>query len=298
MKHDRYGFSLLEILLAMALAGFLASMLGAVYLSTKKIYQEQRSLTLATENIRFAATFLSQALSVAGYVGGAALSDIAPIAVDPKVPLTVDLENSLQGCNSMQAPPYLQNKIKIGTDCFIVQRASANGTALSDDAAKNATVINVLNNPTSVTNNLILIADFEDADLVRATNIISNSINLSFPLQHAYQKDFTTVTSFNETAYFIGDTLRHYPDGTKIYSLYLLNNRGNKEELLEGVTDMQISYGVADANGAIKKYYRLPEMTRSYLWGRVKSVRLHLTVDGGSGGQARNFNLYVFLRQR
>jgi len=79
---------------------------------------------------------------------------------------------------------------------------------------------------------------------------------------------------FNQYAFFISPTSRKNILGKTINSLYEMRIDGSKEELVENVSGMKISYGVAAANGEeIKAYLPASQIAD---WSAVRAVDIAL----------------------
>lgn len=84
-------------------------------------------------------------------------------------------------------------------------------------------------------------------------------------------------TNFFQYAYFVGATTRKNALGQTIYALYTMPITGNKEELVSGVSNLKISYGIGSANGRDISTYLSAEAVKD--WTQVRSVQLALWLD-------------------
>ena len=69
MPHRAGGFSLVEMMIAMALGLALAFGAGSVYLSTKTAFHHQQQLSALQQNVRMAFEYLGSDVRMAGYMG-------------------------------------------------------------------------------------------------------------------------------------------------------------------------------------------------------------------------------------
>ncbi|MBU0744104.1 MAG: PilW family protein, partial [Gammaproteobacteria bacterium] len=100
------------------------------------------------------------------------------------------------------------------------------------------------------------------------------------------------VKGFKETAFFISDTRRVDKKNQPIYGLYSSINRGKKQELVSGVSEMQILYGVdIDGQGRVNKYLKASEVDD---WDRVLIVMIGLKFQGLR--LTKQKNIYIRLR--
>ena len=211
------GFSLVEILIAISLGSMLMIGIAQVYLSVKKAYQTEQNVARLQENARFATVLLMRNIRMAGY-GGC---------------LSSNVKNGVQVFHGSSLPGYLQDKVEPGTDVIIIKKADTNVTHLTEDVDALTNTIKVEHNPATQGNPELLISDCKHSNEFTATSFGEKNITANEELAN-YKKSDTEVASFSEVAYFIGKTS---------YGLYSITNQGEKEELIEGINNMQIKYG-------------------------------------------------------
>lgn len=94
------GFTVVELLVGMAILGLLLAMLGSLFLSSVRAYDTNREITAGAAQLRSAIEFLEYDVSLAGYAG------LSPDSEPVSVPLTVtDCEST--ACN----PDGLQGRL-------------------------------------------------------------------------------------------------------------------------------------------------------------------------------------------
>lgn len=85
-----------------------------------------------------------------------------------------------------------------------------------------------------------------------------------------------TKEQFSQEAYIISDSGRKNAVGGKIYALYLAPMTGNKRELVSGIMQMKIKYGVASVDGKnIASYLSADQVTD---WLAVRAVEIALSI--------------------
>lgn len=215
MTKKLYGYSLIELLIALSLSVILLSGLVEVYLSVKNTYQKQTALSRLQENARLASIILTKNISMAGFVG-----------CNSK-----DFSDAIIGDN---------NKITI-------KKADENLTYLTEDFLPNTNIIKVENNPADKNNPELVIADCSHYDLFDSLKFGEKIIEANKNFKHHYHKLDTTVSSFEKTEYFIDKTSRKSKSGNPIYALYDRVNNGRKQELIENVNAMQIKYSIGNS---------------------------------------------------
>jgi type IV pilus assembly protein PilW len=294
-----HGFSLLEILLASALGVLLLSGFLEIYLSHEKLSSKQNDLALTAENTRFLTSYLTSSIRQAGFAGCANLNNLQIATHNFKPALTFSLITSLQGFTADDAPSYMRGVAAANTDILVIEKADTDTTRLIGEAKAGAKLFYVYKNPATENNKILLISDCEHADLFAAKNIVVAEIAVSGSggLKFGYGVQDAEVSAFTELTYFIADTGRQYTNGKPIYALFFKVNRGDREELVAGVNDLKITYGVYNLQSKNIDYYNAAEIKTRKLWDKVSVVRLLLGLDLGQDAK-RNLQLDIALRER
>lgn len=295
------GFSLVEIMLALALGAILSVSVLQVYLSVKSTYNSQAINARVQEDLRFADYILTQNIRAAGYAGCRKLGELQFTNSLGQSGFDFSVANSLRGYDSAHLPSYLVGHVVPNSDVIIIQKADVDTTNILADVQQNTTSIKVEHNPATEYNTILLISDCCCADLFIAKNWFGNMVRSKQPITHSYKKNTAEISRFEEIAYFIGDTKRLDPAGQHIYGLYEMINGGNARELVEGIKSMQISYGFATrgGGGAVSRYYKASEIHDQQLWGQVVSVMITLRQQTKARIAAGlPWNIYIKLRER
>ena len=96
---------------------------------------------------------------------------------------------------------------------------------------------------------------------------------------------------FIRMRYFLGDTHRKNPRGNVISALYQQPLPGRREELVSGISEIKIRYGVGeDKPQDINRYVAAAAVTH---WNQVRSVEIVLWFDS----LPKPWHLYVSLRE-
>lgn len=306
LKNAR-GFSTLEILIASALGLIIIAGICQVYLSVKNTYQKQANLADLQENIRFATYTLTQNIRMAGYAGCAKLAYLKNPDTYYKHSFTSKklnnldfiFEKSLLGFSSNNLPDYLlDKKVKTDTDVIVIQKADIGLTRFyGTEITAATTYVVVKQNPATKNNPLLLLASCENAEVFQAKEIGGTQISLAGKdnFHYRYNYNDTTISSFTEIAYFVSTSGNKDIHGKPIYSLYMVTNRGDKEEIITGINSMKITYGIS-GNQQIT-YRSAGEIDALKAWQNVKSVRIVLTLKT-LNAETKTLELYVALRER
>ncbi|MCL5261544.1 MAG: PilW family protein [Gammaproteobacteria bacterium] len=289
------GFTIFETMFALGLGVIILAGVFAVYLSAKKLFQFQERIFTEQAKLNFVTYTLWQNIGMAGYAGCA---NIQKLKLSDHTNFNFSFANALQGYDSNNLPSYLIDKVRSHTDVFVVKKANGDITRVTENVSRNATTIKVMQNPATQDNSVVLVSDCENADLTTATNLLGQIVILKDKLAHDYYAGLAEAARFDETAYFIGDSARVDDSGNEIYCLYMLINQGNKQELAEGVDNMQVSYGVARTHlNKVDSYLNADTVTKLKLWEKVLSVKILLHTQTPVSSEA-NYTIYINLRER
>lgn len=296
MKGSQRGFGLVELMIAITLGLFLSAAVIQVFLATNASSKVQDSLAQIQENARFAMRFLGKEIRMAGYMGCSSIGNISVnvIAV-PANKVDFTLATALVGEDNVAAGNALS--AVVGSDVLHIKKASENDVNVTGNMASNNANLQIENNSLGfATGDYVMVSDCLNADVFRIVNNPDNNgngnaattlahsvgqgLNSSNNLSKLYQTD-AEVFGFESVDYFVRDTGRDTAGGRPINALYmrrLVAGSGGVTaaalELVEGVEDMQISYGV-DINDdrAVDEYRSGAAVTD---WVDVLSVRISL----------------------
>jgi len=301
------GFSTLEILIASALGLIIIAGICQVYLSVKNTYQKQANLIDLQENIRFATYTLTQNIRMAGYAGCAKLTYLKSPDTYYKHPFTSKklnnldfiFESSLLGFSNNNLPNYLlDKKVKTDTDVIVIQKSDIGLTRFYGTEITPATTsIVVKQNPATKNNPLLFLASCKNAEIFQAKEIGGTQISLSGKdnFHYRYNYNDSTISSFTEVAYFISTSSKKDIQGKTIYSLFMVTNRGDKEEIITGINSMKIAYGLLEKQPIT--YHSAREIDALKAWQNIKCVRILLTLATNNTA-TKTLELYIALRER
>jgi type IV pilus assembly protein PilW len=304
------GFTLVEILLAMLIGVFLTSGILQMGIQSKRIYKTQAALSRIQEDGRFALDFLSKQLRMSGYIGcGSQQAKInntltqqndylyrftTPIeGFDARLNAKVDnhgkdnTENS--GGTWSPALPVTISYPQQDSDIIVVRKAEGTGFTIASQADASAP----LTLPSTVTATQLKNAGFLACAMVVVTNCSSATVfqisaingatiahqpgsctpgNGSNNLDTAYSGG--QIYTISTTSYYVALNPSNTP------ALYMRENNKPRMELLEGVEQMQILYGVDTdtvPDGSPNFYVDASNVT-AVQWPKVTSVRVSLVM--------------------
>ena len=137
----------------------------------------------------------------------------------------------------------------------------------------------------------LLITDCQTADLFRASSVSTSTgtitiahatnVNTTNRLSRAYTAN-ATVLRFLQTVYFIGTSSNGNP------ALFRTDLNGNTEELVDNVSNMQITYGLDANQDGVVEAYRTADAISD--WSSVVNAQISLLIrsDDNAIGEAQS----------
>ena len=271
------GLTLIELMISITLSLIIMAGIFQIFVSSKQSYRVQEALGRIQEDARFAMDLLTHDLRMAGNVGCNRFVDITNLVAG-----LPDIGAGLEGYESNggamftlfdttdQLPRYAAG------DAIFIKSAGAIASDLAQPMTSSTTAIEVA--PTSASldfqnGDFVVISDCQSADIFQIAGdpITTPGGNISIP-HAALSKEYDTgaqVMPLNYVVYYIGTA-----EGSNIRNLYRSRiDRGGvlpAEPLVEGVEDLQLSYGESDGNNI--RYDNADNVTMD----QVKSVRINL----------------------
>jgi type IV pilus assembly protein PilW len=302
------GVSLVEIMVALVAGLILIGGVGQVYLSNKQTYRVQEAQSRLQENGRYTLELLERDVRRAGYQGCGSRGSVTPhIIANPPV-VAFDTATAVTGSEATGAAwsPAVSaslGAVVAGTDTITIQfAAGCGGHLMGNMNTDNANIqISAKNTCDLEAGDVFMISDCISADIARATSVSNGAekqtiahaedVNIDNRLSKAYQRDAEILRVYSYTYY-----IRNGQSGQP--SLWQLDNTkdlggNNPAELVEGVEDMQITYGEDTDNDGTPNQYLAANTVSN--WANVRSVRINLlfrTLDNNltTAAQAYSFN--------
>ncbi len=321
MKANQKGLSLVELMIAITIGLILMTGVVKVFLSSKNTYSNQQALSRVQETGRLAIEFLSKDIRMAGYTGCSSRTGVPPTNT-LKTPTAFKFNfagaimgytsNAMPASNGLSPAPLnspVTDVISVrgayGTGVEVTQTNSATEVYIKPDATTTET--NGCGTTDRVSgfcvNDIVMIADctksrvFQITDIPNSGNPIvvkHDSTAAVAPSGNAIAAWWTGSLSTENDVFQPGaelmqafNTTYYIATGTSgRSSLYQsVNGVTNASELLEGVENMSITYGL-DATPAPpatpdyipESYETAATITAANNWAKVRSVRISVVV--------------------
>ena len=327
------GLSLIELLISMAIGLVLVVTVGYAYLGAKQSFRTQEALSRIQENARYAFEFMASDIRMAGFTGGPSGVGTRvvnnPTAWDPNL---IDLFGTplLGGAT---APP---NVTACGTPPACYRGGDTLNVVRADNDTEYAITVQADPNITLAaasdlqTGQILVLADYTQSAVFRTTAVAGTSVTYNAGAG-ALANSTSALGSFGGVigsrkiyplrgvTYFIGTNRSGEP---ALYRRILRASATvDSEELVEGVQNMQITYGVdtdATADNTVNSYVAASVVTNNTggvfdasvntaqkRWARVLSVRINLTMVSRQGQAVtpggllqKNFSTTIAVRNR
>jgi type IV pilus assembly protein PilW len=266
LKRQR-GVGLIEILISITLGLLILVALLKSYDDSKATFRVQDSVSRLQENARYALHFISRDLRMAGYRGCVRDSTVASIKNTLNTPLAFlyDFEKAVQGFEGNTDGTWTPGldasitSVTAGTDVLVVRGALDNGAIIRQEMPNTSADLKVtdnLNPPPVADGDIVMISDCLGSAVFQITNYTVSNGNVvhntgdNDPLPGNATKDLGRRYPIGSQLYKIATTsyfIRESGSGSGP-ALWRKLGAGNAQELIEGVQNMQVQYGL-DTDG-------------------------------------------------
>ncbi len=254
----------------------------SVFSSSRRSFDLTQEISTIQEGARFAMDALVNDMRMAGFQGCNTASHSSATIQSKTAPTSNFNLTATRGAEisssgwSPAAPIELINLSPApitDSDVLMLQFGSINTSRLSADMTSLSDVISMVDNTAGLApGDHAIISDCDTADLFRVSSVSGStsifighdaSYNHSANLTNVYTpgdtaaSDLTRVMKFNYVTYYIGDTGRVNTSGDPIHALYYydmnaISSNSQSIELIEGVENMQVLFGIRAANGTVR----------------------------------------------
>lgn len=294
--HYQRGLSMVELVIALALGLLLISGVVHLFVGSKSTNIMLHGLSQIQENGRISIERLKMDLRMAGHMGCSNLGVAVPNPVVPAAVFPYDLNSVIQGTdNAADGNP--DNAIA-GTDMLSIITSSAADSALQVNMAAENGSIKITDNPNKFqAGDTLVISDCENTDIFVASEVINSTTETTIKHSRKFEADGTTDTQnssdslskayrdnaliirVQQVSYAIQDTGRVDNAGNAIMSLFKTPLGGTATEIITGVEDMQLTYGLDTGGNGTADIYDTADNITAAQWGNVVSVRLALLIS-------------------
>ncbi len=306
------GFSMIEIMVGLAISSILMTGIIDIYIGNKQTYLVQDALSQLQENGHAAIDLLAQDARMAGFQGCANLNSEKPgTYLSSGVPDfsmdSVIAGHAYDGSSWTPTLPAVRltsaHAVKANTDVLTVTRASSCSQDIQASILNGATSVTLIGEKTCPikAGDYFLISDCAGSEIFRSDSVTTSSGNTVLVTSDgSFGRSYSHVnTPFNaiarvmrleSTDYFISENTSGVPilrrnelDGSSGYT---------NTPLLEGIEDMSITYGSRDPNTNENVLYNAASAVAN--WEHVSSVRISLLLRSVANNVAIERTAYRF----
>jgi type IV pilus assembly protein PilW len=319
------GLSLIELMIAITLGLILITGVLQVFISSKKVYTTQQALSRIQETGRLAVDFLARDIRMAGYMGCASRSSEMKVSnmLNNKTSYQYDFTTAIKGYTAANLPDNhgLSPSPNANTDFFVLRGAYGSGVEVTKNNMSGqlfATLTGVEAGACADTSknrvsgicegDILFVTDCTKARVFQVTNITSaggeanvvHSGNRNDPgnsnttwggnsgSDDEKFKPGSEILAASTITYFIAT-------GTSGRPSLWQNTNGVNLELLEGVEDMSVRYGVDSNEDYVPdNYLSAGQIINAADWEKVVSLRVELLVASIDDGVLPEMQTYSF----
>ena len=291
------GLSLIELMIALTIGLIITLAVGQVYIGSRTTYRTQDALSRLQENARYAMDTISHDLRMAGQIG---------CSVDSSKSANVlnnagygDLFGAIKGAKKGGTAIAPFTATTANSDVIRIFRADETTEALISNSA--TPTLNFAAAPSFNTGDILVATDCSTAAVFQASNVTGTAVKHQVAaMTPGNCTDKIGPATAPLTCPGPGTTSDTFPPGTKVMRVignlyYVANNSATQpalyrqklvagvltsDELVEGVEDMQITYGLdtdpplTPGYGSVDTFVSDPTTIAD--WGQVKSVQISL----------------------
>ncbi len=296
------GYSLLELLIAVSLGIFIVGTTLYFFETAKKTQRVQSELNTVRENAKFAIDMIKADVQMAGFFGCTTRWDESTLINALNAPQDDFRWNFSQGLygsefsyDSTSATPRtwqpaLDNTLSAATwgDTITIRHAARREFNVVEHTSATANVKITPDNGVKQYDYL-LITDCEQSSIFQKTNATTGSQIIQHTtdtLETKYAGNATTdlgkqypTTAKLMTLYSVTYYIADNSEGVR--SLYKKNSTRRAEEVVSGITDLQIQYGVdEDGDLSTDNYYTADQVQNNNWWDNVLVVTVTVRAAG------------------
>jgi len=329
LRRASAGFTLIELLVSIAIGLFLIAVVGGVYLSSKDSFNYQDAMSRLQENSRFAMELLARDIRMAGFSSCGLLGKVTNTVNGSSSNPLINAGTPIFGLDNLLAPTTETPSAALNTDSI-----SLIGFESSDGCSPSSPLYVTSHNPAAASIQTNKTHCYPKNSLLVATNCAVTAV---FQMSNVNNNNTVSVIVHNTGTGTPGnchkglgsscgsanvdlDLDKDSPPPAQIGRLssntYYIRpsatpNNGNAlwncspsltaapacTELVNGVEDMQIEYGVdMDGDQSANRYETAQYVTTNNLWSQVVSVRVSLLMatPPSAGPLSANPQTYTF----
>ena len=299
-RHNR-GITLVELLVSISIGLVIIGAMVALYIGTASSYRQLEALAQLQSNARYVFESMGYDIRMAGNMGCHVPALASPDKADPGYANNwwSNIDQPLRGFDETadsnivgdagfpQTTPGNYGSNALRGDSIVVLRANPDDTSPGIVANYKTGSPNPIAMSSGRFNvgSLLLLTDCKTTATLFQMTGEKNGIQHNMSAGSGLDMTSAKVVQLSANAYYLRNSGRKYANSSNfmpsLYRQTLTTNGGlaatEGQELVSGVTDLQIRYGIDDdGNGVLDRYVDANGVSD---WGRVVSVRVTITLE-------------------
>lgn len=287
------GLSLIELMISLTLGIVLMTGVVQMFLTSRVTYTTQQAISRIQESGRMAVEFMSRDIRMAGYMGCSSRNrENIQYGLEASNDFQYNFDVGIQGYGAADSP-LGAGVAKDNTDVLVVRRASEGQGRLLGSVSESSSNIDIAGAVvngcvgTICTDSVAVISDCAQGRIFRVVNLSTPGSVDGVRLVHSGggsdPRNLDTKLGgqvFAPGAEVLGiQTVTYYVAPSTVAGTFSLwkNVMGDSVELIEGVEDMRLRYGIDNSGGGVPNTY--VEASGVTNWDEVSAVRIHLVMQ-------------------
>ncbi len=300
-KSAQKGLTLIEMMIAMTLSLLLMAGATSMFLSSKRTFKVQEESARIQENMRYVVTRMIKDISPAGFQGCAPSTQKGISQIQSTVVATHPFSDFSAAITGEEGGKNKPDKLTVRfalpeLSLPIIAPMTASDRAVHIDGSSKIYKDNYSTGDIIAVSDCSLLAVFmitnagADGRLAHTAGAATNSTAGTTHYFGGEPYSSATVMKMDAVTYELDkktDTkkTKTTDDDTTISSLYATRLGGNRQEILSGVEDFQVSYGIdntATPDGTSDRYIDWTTVLKENLEHRIASLRITLGINAGN----------------
>jgi type IV pilus assembly protein PilW len=325
-RYYQAGLSMIELMIAMVIGLILTAAVLQVFVGSRVTYSMQSGLAKLQENGRFATQYLSRDLRKAGFMGCSTNNSLANTVIDDGSDVWdfIDFSNVLSGEDNVDGTASYgtadPRSPLVGTDVVIIKYADSDGGCTVEDHNPTAASVRCELPHAFQKGDVLIVSDCSHTAVFQQSNTNNNATTATVVHNtgNATPGNCTKGLGLPVLCGTANGTAYTFPPGASVlqlraYRFFVANNDYGEPslyrqsssnssgtlgfaepiELVEGVEDLQISYGEDTGSDSKPDRYVVAGTVSDF--DDVVAVRINLLIQSNEenivqGGQSLQFN--------
>ena len=310
--YKQQGFSLTELMVAMVIGLVVLAGVSSVMVSNKKTYTAQDSLSRLQENARAAMLIMTRDLRNVGYWGcNPEPENVTNLLNGAASNFYFNNGESLEGSEAAgnffpsNTAMALTPTPRANTDVIMIRGLdTASPVGITDPMPSASQNIKIADNSGLVTGEIVALTDCNSTDIFQITGIqdagggkdmlqhrsgtADNPGNRSLGGPDKISKPYgadATIMRYMAHSYFIAPGASGEPS---LYRQTVVAGTPTSQELVEGIENLQVLYGLDTNNDKIADDYKKASLVGAASWNNVVSVRFGIVARALANLDTRN----------